>query len=416
LIAKVRGNSKIEGEITVSGAKNSALPILASLVLTSEEVLINRVPEISDVNEILSMIRVAGIQVTFSDNEIMVKSPSNLKGELGNFDSNIRASILLLGPLAARTGHAELPYPGGCAIGERPIDIHIEGLNKLGFLISEKGDRIEATLGKIPKEVKIKLRFPSVGATEHLMMTAAIMNGTHTELSNCAKEPEIVDLQNFLVSMGAKIKGAGIDKIEIEGVKAFHGTTHTIIGDRIEAGTYIIAALASKGLLKVNGASSETFNFIHELKKIGAQIITNEDHVLVKPSTLKPFKISTGPYPEFPTDLQPQLTFLACYTNGTSEVTEKVFENRFWHVDELRKMGASIEKIGDRTLRIKQSQLHGATLIGKNLRETATVLFAAAIADGPSRIEKFEIILRGYEKIWDKLKKIGVEVDILDQL
>lgn len=411
MIAKIRGNSKIAGEVTVGGAKNAALPVLASLVLTSEETKIENIPDISDVSEIISMVRSSGINVSFDNNIVMAK-PSNLRGEIENFGSNIRASILFLGPLAAKTGHSKICYPGGCKIGSRPIDIHIDGLKKLGFSIEEAENTIEAAITNVPKNVKINLKFPSVGATEHLIMTAALLNETNTEIDNCAREPEIIDLTNFLNAMGAKISGVGTRKISIQGVKKLNSSIHSIIGDRIEAGTYIIGALSSGGTLKINGISHEMDNVVHTLKKIGARISETENSLIVYPSKLKSFELSTGPYPEFPTDLQPQMTLLGCYVDGSSTISENVFENRFRHVEELKKMGAQIEIDGKR-IKITPSKLHGAHLMGNDLRETATVLFAAAISEGSSEIEKFEIIFRGYENLYEKLKNLGITLEII---
>lgn len=408
---KIKGNSKIEGEVNVGGAKNSALPILASLVLASKEILIERIPDISDVTEMISMIRAAGISVNFEKNTVAAK-PSNLNGEIKGLGSTIRASILLLGPLAVRTGHSKLLYPGGCEIGKRPIDIHIEGLRKLGIDVKETGEFIEANFVKVPKKVKIKMRFPSVGATEHLIMTSVLLDGTEVEISNCAREPEVVDLGNFLNSMGAKIHGLGSNNVRIEGVRNLESAIYSIIGDRIEAGTYMIGALASKGMLKINGIGNEINNVVDFMKKIGAKIENLQNSLVIHPSDLEEFKLSTGPYPEFPTDLQPQMTLLGCYVNGISEITERVFENRFRHVEELRKMGADI-RIEEEKIKIKSSKLHGANLIGNDLRETATVIFAAAIADGPSEVDKFEIAFRGYERLYDKLKNMGISVEIL---
>ncbi len=412
MIARIRGNSKIEGEITVGGAKNSALPILASLVLISEEVKIERIPDISDVAEMISMIRSAGVAVNFEKNIVLAR-PSNLRGEIKEFGSSIRASVLLLGPLAVRMGHSQLHYPGGCSIGKRPIDIHLEGLRQFGILVDEKTDMIEAVVDKIPKDVKIDLRFPSVGATEHLMMTSVLIDGVHTEIRNCAKEPEVVDLGNFLNSMGAQIYGVGTDRININGVKRLNASVHSIIGDRIETGTYMIGALSSGGMLKINGISDGVMhNITNELKKIGAKISTYENSLIVYPSDLRSFKLSTGPYPQFPTDLQPQMALLGCHTKEYFEITETVFENRFRHVDELKKMGANISVDGQK-IKVMPFKLHGAKLVGNDLRETATILFAAAIADGTSEIEKFEIIFRGYEKLYEKMKAIGVNFEII---
>ncbi len=412
MIAKIQGNSKISGEVSVGGAKNAALPILAASILSSEKVVLNKIPDLLDVKQIISMMRTAGSNILFDKNTVIVRN-QNSKGEIENFESEIRASILLLGPLAVKTGHAILPYPGGCSIGERPIDIHIDGLKALGFSVIQREDSVEAFRGSKIKNVEINMHFPSVGATEHLMITASMLDGTHTTLINCAKEPEIVDLQNFLRSMGAKIEGAGTDIMEISGVKKLGSSEYTIICDRIEAGTYIIATLAGRGNLKVNGAVNELMNVIKELKKWGAGLEIDGDSVIVKPSDIKAFKVSTGPYPQFPTDLQPQSALLACYTEGVSEITENIFEKRFLYVDGLRRMGAKID-INGQTAKIERRNLHGAMMSGSNLRETATLLFAAAIADGPSEISNFEKVLRGYEKIDEKLEMMGIKVEIIE--
>ncbi|MGC8703870.1 MAG: UDP-N-acetylglucosamine 1-carboxyvinyltransferase [Athalassotoga sp.] len=409
--AKIRGNSKIEGEVSVGGAKNSALPVLASLTLISKEVLVEKIPDISDVAEMISMIRAAGISVNFTKNIVTAK-PSNLNGEIKGLGSKIRASILLLGPLAVRTGHSRILYPGGCPIGERPIDIHLEGLKKLGIDIKEEGDFIEAKFVKSPRDVKIEMRFPSVGATEHLMMTSVLLKGTTVEISNCAREPEVVDLGRFLVSMGAKISGIGTDRIRIEGIESLDSTIYSIIGDRIEAGTYMIGALSTGGTLKINGIGNEIENVVNFLKIIGSKIEVLPNSLIVYPSNVRGFHFVTGPYPEFPTDLQPQMALLGFSADGSSEIIERVFESRFKHVEELKKMGADISVSGNR-INIRPSKLHGAVLVGNDLRETATVTFAAAIADGPSEIDKFEIIFRGYEKFLEKLKDMGIFAEII---
>ena len=409
LIAKVFGNSKICGEIEVGGAKNAALPIIAATLATSKKVVLERIPNLSDVKEMISMIEKAGMQVSFKENRASFFA-KDLDGDLSEASSKIRASILLLGPLALKTGHVFLPYPGGCSIGKRPVDLHLKGLKKLGFkiLVNERG--IEAIPNHHPKDVQIHLDLPSVGATEHLMITAAMMNETTTILSNCAREPEVVELQNFLNSIGANVLGAGTTKIRIIGASKFSGSHFKIIGDRIEAGTYVIAAMAGRGEVVVKGVDPSTVNFLSFLRKLGGDVKMGKHFIAVKPSQLTAFSLSTAPYPGFPTDLQPQTTVLACKANGISKITENIFENRFGHVRELKKMGAKIEQLAN-SIKVKgPQQFKAARLLGKDLRETAAITIAAALADGISEIENFEIMFRGYENVIEKLDQIGIRI------
>ncbi len=409
MIAKVWGNSKIRGEVSIGGAKNAALPILVASILSSKRIEILRIPDLADVREMISMLRALGVDVSFENNSISMLS-TNLNSDISAFPSKIRASILLLGPLALKTGKAKISYPGGCSIGKRPIDIHLDGLRKLGFDVSVGEEFVEAVPIHRYKQVDIRLGFPSVGATEHLMTTASMMRGTETRLLNCAREPEIVDLQRFLNSMGARISGAGTSKICITGVSQFLSARYEVIGDRIEAGTYAIATMASGGKLVIKGVTPSTLNFVGVLQKIGGIISIKDDSMCIKASDLKSIKVFTAPYPGFPTDLQPQITVLACKAKGISEISEKIFENRLGHVEELRKMGAILDVAGQ-TIRVKGPQvLHGARVVGKDLRETAAITIASAIANGTSEIENFEILFRGYEKVVEKLNKIGVRI------
>lgn len=411
MIAKVLGNSKIRGEVSVGGAKNAALPLLVASLLSTRRIEISRIPDLADVREMISMLRALGTNISFKDNTVSMLT-SNLNGDISNFPSKIRASILLLGPLALKTGKAKISYPGGCSIGKRPIDIHLNGLKELGFNVSVGKEFVEAVPKQRFKQVNIRLSFPSVGATEHLMTTASMMKGTETELLNCAKEPEIVDLQRFLNSMGARVSGAGTSRIYITGVSQFLSARYEVIGDRIEAGTYAVLAMASGGELIVKGITPSILNFVGVLRRMGGMISVENDSMWVKASDLKSAKVFTAPYPGFPTDLQPQITVLACKAKGISEITEKIFENRLGHVEELRKMGAILDVTGQ-TLKVKGPQiLHGARVVGKDLRETAAITIAAAIANGPSEIENFEILFRGYENVVEKLNKVGVRIAV----
>lgn len=412
LIAKVFGNSKICGEIEVGGAKNAALPIIAATLATSHKVVLERIPNLSDVKEMISTIEKAGMHVSSKKNRASFFA-KDLNGDLSETSSKIRASILLLGPLALKTGRALLPYPGGCSIGKRPVDLHLKGLKKLGFKILVGERKIEAIPVHHPKDVQIHLNLPSVGATEHLMITAAMMKGTTTVLSNCAREPEVVELQKFLNSIGANVLGAGTTKIKIIGPSKFSGSRFKIIGDRIEAGTYVIAAMAGGGEVVVKGVKPSTINFLSFLHKLGGDVKMGEHSIIVKPSRLVAFSLSTAPYPGFPTDLQPQATVLACKANGISKITENIFENRFSHAEELKKMGAKIEQLAN-SIKIKgPQQFKAARLLGKDLRETAAITIAAALADGISEIENFEIMFRGYENVIEKLNQIGIRIVVM---
>ena len=407
--AAIIGETKVRGEIEVGGAKNASLPILAAILVNSKNINLKRLPSLADVDEMLNLLSASGVKILRKD-DVFSFSYSGLKGDLSNIPSKIRASILLLGPLALKTGRAVLSYPGGCNIGRRPIDIHLQGLKKLGFTIDVEEEFIKAEFLKAPKEVNIKLPFPSVGATEHLMITSSMMSGTTVYLSNCAMEPEIVDLQRFLNSMGAKIDGAGTPNIKIKGVSSFSNVDFEIMGDRIEAGTYIILSLITNGSLIINGIDRKSLNYVDFFQRVGAQVETEKSRIIVKPSKITSFKISTAPYPGFPTDLQPQTTVLACKANGNSIITENIFENRFGHVEELIKMGAAIKRNGN-IIEVKgPKKFKAAHLIGKDLRETAAVTLAAIIAEGKSTIENFDILFRGYEKIVEKLQNIGVNI------
>ncbi|WP_036222967.1 UDP-N-acetylglucosamine 1-carboxyvinyltransferase [Mesoaciditoga lauensis] len=407
--AAIIGETKVRGEVEVGGAKNASLPILAAVLVNSKNINLKRLPSLADVDEMLKLLSASGVKILRKD-DIFSFSYSELKGDLSDIPSKIRASILLLGPLALKTGKAVLSYPGGCNIGKRPIDIHIQGLKKLGFTVDVEEEFIKAEFLKAPKEVNIKLPFPSVGATEHLMITSSMMSETTVCLSNCAMEPEIVDLQRFLNSMGAKIDGAGTPNIKIKGVSSFSNVDFKIMGDRIEAGTYIILSLIANGSLIINGIDRKFLNYVDFFQRIGAQVETEKSRIIVKPSKITSFKISTAPYPGFPTDLQPQTTVLACKANGNSIIMENIFENRFGHVEELIKMGAAIKRNGN-IIEVKgPKKFKAARLIGKDLRETAAVTLAAIIAEGKSTIENFDILFRGYEKIAEKLQNIGVNI------
>ncbi len=410
LKARITGNSKIEGTVSVSGAKNAALPLLAASLLTKGQVQLKNLPYLEDVKEMLEILKETGM-VVVKDKESTLLLKKNVNSHIQKRLSNIRASILLLGPLSILNGKAVLPYPGGCSIGKRPIDIHIMGLKKLGISVKMNEGFVEARLQEKIRQTKINLPFPSVGATEHLMMSASILKGTSTTIQNCAMEPEILELQKFLNSMGANVKGAGTPTITIEG-QELNSTKYKIMGDRIEAGTYMILALAAGTRLRIENIDPQLANYIDFFKNIGAHFSIGNNFIETLPAHLNAFTVKTAPYPGFPTDLQPQLSVLACALKGESKITETVFENRFSHVEELKKMGACITKKGNRILVHGPTKLRAATLNGKDLRQTATLILAAAIAHGTSVIENFEIVFRGYENVVNKLKNIGVNISL----
>lgn len=411
--ATIKGRNEIRGEIKVGGAKNAALPLLAALVVNPNVTLLN-LPDLTDVKEMLSLLQKSGINYNKKEN-VTIFSAHDMNGDLSTLPSKIRASILLLGPLAVKNGESVLSYPGGCSIGKRPIDIHIQGLKAMGFDIKVEENFVRAKISHKLREARIRLPFPSVGATEHLMITAAMLKKTTTYISNCAREPEIVELQSFLNSMGARIKGAGTANIKIEGSSNFSTIDFKIMGDRIEAGTYVILSLINNGEIVINGVEKSSLNYVNFLREIGANLIVENSKIVARPSKIKGFHLETDPYPGFPTDLQPQMGVLALVAKGHSTITENIFENRLSHVEELKKMGAHISVDKNKEIKISGPQrLNGANVIGWDLRETAAITLAATIAEGKSVVKNFDILYRGYEKVDDKLKSLGVNIALKD--
>lgn len=409
----VKGGVRLQGSVNISGAKNSALPIMASSILADGNVVLKNVPDLQDVRTMIDILEYAGFSVSFKYNVLTI-SPS------GSFKSSIpyepvrkmRASFNVLGPLAIRFKRAKVALPGGCSIGVRPVNFHLDGLKEMGFDISISHGFVEAVFKEKKEKVIISLPFPSVGATEHLMTTASIMEGTITIINNAAMEPEIEDLQNFLNSLGAKIRGAGTRKIVIEGVRKLDSAVHTVIPDRIEAGTYAIAICATRGYGRIENVIPEHLSALWSiLKETGAILNFGEDWVEVTMTTKpKGVKVMVNPYPGFPTDLQPQIMVYLTICEGTSVVQENVFKSRFLHVDELKRMGADIE-ITDGTAVIKGvKNLSGAPVRGTDLRATAALLIAGLIAEGKTEIHEVEHIFRGYENIIEKYSKLGAEI------
>ncbi|MBO8160357.1 MAG: UDP-N-acetylglucosamine 1-carboxyvinyltransferase [Thermosipho sp. (in: Bacteria)] len=406
--------SVLDGKVSISGAKNSALPILAASLLTNEDIIIDNVPDLLDVQTMLCILRESGRNVKFENAKV------HISGEVVNSEISyelvrrMRASFNVLGPLSAVLGQAKVALPGGCAIGVRPVDFHIEGLKKLGFEIRIEHGEVFSKFIKKEKEVILSLPFPSVGATEHLMTTAAILDGV-TVIENAAMEPEILDLQDFLNKMGAKVKGAGTSKIVIEGVSKLKGVNHRVIPDRIEAGTYAIAIAASGGKGYIENVIPEHLDALWEvLKDTGTKIEINENRVYIDGSNEKnSTKVNVLPYPGFPTDLQPQIMVYLSISKGTSTITENVFKNRFLHVDELVRMGANIYITNGTAIIKGVKKLSGAKVEGTDLRASAALIIAGLVADGVTEVYNDQHVLRGYEKIVEKIKGLNGNIEHL---
>lgn len=408
---KVKGRTKLQGEIEVSSSKNAILPILAASLLSENMVTINKVPDIKDVQVISELIKEIGVSVNKIDDNLYFHGDVQSSFPPFELVRQIRASFLVMGPLLAKKGNVRVSLPGGCAIGTRPIDLHLKGFRGLGANISLTGGDIIAKANKLYGS-HIYLDFPSVGATENIMMAATLAKGT-TYIENAALEPEIVDLANFINQMGGKVIGAGSNVIKIEGVNELNNrVNYTPIPDRIEAGTYMVAAAATGGKVIIKNVIPEHIKAITaKLAETGVKIEEKVDSIIIQRDLpINPVYIKTLPYPGFPTDMQAQfMAYLSC-ADGSSVITESVFENRFMHVQELSRMGANIKTEG-RTAIIKGTEkLTGASVRATDLRAGAALLIAAMIADGESNITESEHIYRGYENIIDKLNTLGADI------
>ena len=413
----VKQSGPLRGEVFISGAKNAVLPLMAAALLAEEECVIRDVPKLRDVAFMKEILASHGAQVTELEENILAIKTEDIISTEARFElvNKMRASILIMGPLLARKGRAKIPLPGGCAIGARPIDLHLKGLEALGAVITVNNDEgyVEAVAG--PQGLigdTIYLDFPSVGATENIMMAAVLAQGV-TYLEKAAEEPEIVDLANFLNKMGAKIKGAGTDTIKIEGVDRLHGAKHTVIPDRIEAGTFMLAAAITRGVLHIqNVVPDHVKPIIAKLRECGVRIEVGDDEMIVR-GDLGPHiatDIKTLPYPGFPTDIQsPFMTYLTT-VEGSSTVIETVFENRFMHVAQLNKMGASIEAAGSKAVIRGNAKLRGCEVMATDLRAGAALVLAGLVAEGETEISEIYHIERGYEKFIEKFEKIGAVI------
>ena len=409
-----KGGRKISGSIAISGSKNATLPILASTILTNKKVTIKNVPLVKDVLTMAELLSTMGSVVKFNKTKRQIKIFN--KKSLKTFApyyllKTMRAGVLVLGPLLARYRVAKVSLPGGCAIGSRPINFHLDALKKMGAKIKIKDGYIFASAKKGLKGCVIKFPKISVGATENVLIAACFAKG-ETKLKNCALEPEIKDLINFLKKLGCKIKQVGKRSINIVGVKELKSTSHNVIFDRIETGTYIIAAALTKGRLKIKNINPKLLlTEINLLKKMGVNIIKRKNHIVVSRSKkLKSINISTQPYPGFPTDLQAQIMVLMTKAEGTSTIKEGIFENRFMHVSELRRMGARIEIYGNKAKIFGKSKLNGAELMATDLRASVCLVLAALTSSNKTIVNRIYHLDRGYEKIENKLSKCGAQI------
>lgn len=409
----ITGGTPLDGEIRISGAKNAALPILAATLLADGPVLISNVPHLQDITTTMGLLGQMGVQLTV-DERMNVEVDSNSINDLRapyELVKTMRASILVLGPLVARFGRAVVSLPGGCAIGSRPVNLHIAGLQAMGADIRVSGGYIHAKAGRL-RGVKLVMDIVTVTGTENLMMAACLAEGT-TVIENAAREPEVVDLANCLNCMGAQVHGAGTDTIEIHGVPRLHGAEYRILPDRIEAGTYLVGAAISRGRVRVKDMRPNLLDAVMtKLTEAGAEVTSGEDWIEVNMHGRRPkaVTIRTAPYPAFPTDMQAQFTTLNIVAEGTGTITETVFENRFMHVQELQRMGANIRLNGNTVISTGVDKLNGAPVMATDLRASASLVLAGLVADGDTTVDRIYHIDRGYECIEEKLAQLGATI------
>lgn len=416
----VTGGRRLSGEVRISGAKNAVLPIIAATLLSEGRCVLEDVPRLADVQIIKDVLLSLGAEITFQDNTMEINgAPVDKVQAPVEYIKKMRASVLIMGPLLARFGRAVLSLPGGCAIGARPIDLHLKGLETLGAAIQIRDDEVVAEVpggGRLKGE-RIFLRVPSVGATENLMMAASLAEGT-TVIENAAEEPEIVDLANFLNAMGADVRGAGTNVIRINGVERLHGAEHTIIPDRIEAGSYLLAGAITGSTVRVTNCIADHLRpVLDKIVESGSVIEVDEvaNAVTVHGTDkILPVDIKTLPYPGFPTDMQSQFMAYLTLAEGTSQVTETIFENRFMHVEELRKLGANIQTEGRNAFVNGVAKLHGASVRATDLRAGAALIIAGLAAEGETTIGDLYHLDRGYEDLIGKFQSLGADIRRFD--
>ena len=408
----IEGGKILSGEVAISGAKNAALPILCASLLTADPLHLTNVPHLNDISTMLRLLGDMGVGVTMDGIDGMVLNGGGLNNAVASYEmvKTMRASILVLGPLVARCGEERVSLLGGCAIGARPVDQHIKGLQAMGAEITVEQGYVHAKATRL-KGARICTDMVTVTGTENLMMAACLADG-ETIIENAAREPDVVDLANCLVSMGARISGAGTDVIRIQGVEKLHGATHAVMPDRIETGTYLCAAAATGGdirLLKTSAAYLDTV--VDKLMDAGCEITVERDAMrIIAPQRLKAVSLRTAPYPAFPTDMQAQFMAINCIADGVATIRETIFENRFMHVNELMRLGANIQIEGNNAIVRGVERLEGATVMATDLRASASLVIAGLVAQGETVIDRIYHLDRGYERIEEKLAKLGASV------
>ncbi|EUJ28267.1 UDP-N-acetylglucosamine 1-carboxyvinyltransferase [Listeria grayi] len=412
----VRGGKQLNGTVKVEGAKNAVLPIIAATLLASKgKSKLDNVPSLSDVYTINEVLKYLNADVQFEDGQVTVDASGAITSDAPfEYVRKMRASVVVMGPLLARTGSAKVALPGGCAIGSRPVDLHLKGFEAMGAVVNIENGYIEATAEKLTG-AKIYLDFPSVGATQNIMMAATLAEGT-TVIENVAREPEIVDLANFLNQMGARVIGAGTEVIRIEGVKELVATEHNIIPDRIEVGTFMIAAAIAGGNVLIEDAVPEHISsVIAKLEEMGVQIIEEDKGIrVIAPEKLKAVDVKTMPHPGFPTDMQAQMTIIQMLSEGTSLMTETVFENRFMHVEEMRRMNADMKIEGHSVIISGPAKLQGAEVAATDLRAAAALILAGLVAEGYTQVTELKYLDRGYFNFHKKLQALGADIERVD--
>ncbi|OGT90783.1 MAG: UDP-N-acetylglucosamine 1-carboxyvinyltransferase [Gammaproteobacteria bacterium RIFOXYA12_FULL_61_12] len=409
----VTGGVPLSGEVRIAGAKNAALPILAATLLSEGPMLIGNVPHLQDITTTMELLGRMGVSLVIDERMRVEIDASTIKHFIAPYElvKTMRASILVLGPLLSRFGQAEVSLPGGCAIGSRPVNLHIDGLRAMGADISVENGYIRAKVDRL-KGARLVMELVTVTGTENLMMAAALADG-ETVIENAAREPEVVDLANCLIAMGAKIQGAGTDKIVIEGVERLHGAEYNVLPDRIETGTYLVGAAISRGRVKTLDTDPNQLDaVIHKLREAGAAIETGPNWISLDMEGRRPkaVNIHTAPYPAFPTDMQAQFTALNSVAEGVGTITEAVFENRFMHVQEMQRMGARIRLEGNTAICTGVERLTGAQVMATDLRASAGLVLAGLAADGETLIDRIYHIDRGYENIEEKFSSLGAQI------
>ena len=408
----IEGGIPLKGDVAISGAKNAALPILTAALLTDEPLHVDNVPHLRDVSTMLNLLMQMGVTTVLDDKGGVELRAAKITEPVAPYElvKTMRASVLVLGPLVARLGEARVSLPGGCAIGLRPVDQHLKGLQAMGATIEMSQGYMIARAERL-KGARICMDIITVTGTENLMMAAALADGT-TVIENAAREPEVIDLAACLISMGAKISGAGTDVITIEGVERLHGARHSVMPDRIETGTFLVAAAVTGGDVRLTGARPKTLDAVlDKLREAGVHIETGDDWIHVKANgALKAVNLRTAPYPAFPTDMQAQLMALNCVAQGTARVVETIFENRFMHVQEMQRLGADIAVEGNTAVIKGVPALNGATVMATDLRASASLVISGLVARGTTTVERIYHLDRGYERIEEKLSRLGARI------